>query len=95
MALSIRNTNPFDNVGRSIFVSAGKGFLKEVSVNKPDAVSWISSDNELPPPYLVWIPDMIGVNLRVNGEDYLTTRISNELGTIVLKYENKHYRLKV
>ena len=95
MALSIRNTNPFDNANRSIFVSAGKGFLKDVSVNKTDAVTWIASDNELPPPYLVWIPDTIGVNLKVNGENYLTTRISNELGTIVLKYENKHYKLKV
>ena len=95
MALSIRNTNPFDNANRSIFVSAGKGFLKEVSVNKPDAVSWISSDNELPPPYVVWIPDTIGVNLKINGENYYTTRISNELETIVLKYENKHYKLKI
>lgn len=95
MALSIRNTNPFDNAERSIFVSAGKGFLKEVSVNKTDAVSWIASDNELSPPYLVWIPDTIGVNLQVNGEKYLTTRISNELETIVLKYENKHYKVKV
>jgi hypothetical protein len=77
MALSIRNTNPFDNAERSIFVSAGKGFLKDVSVNKTDAVSWIASDNELSPPYLVWIPDTIGVNLQVNGENYLTTRISN------------------
>jgi len=95
MALSIRNTNPFDNANRSIFVSAGKGFLKDVSVNKTDAVSWIASDNELSPPYLVWIPDTIGVNLQVNGEYYLTTRISNELDTIVMKYENKHYRLKI
>jgi hypothetical protein len=95
MALSIRNTNPFDHANRSIFVSAGKGFLKEVSVNKTDAVTWIASDNELSPPYLVWIPDMIGVNLRVNNENYLTTRISNELDTIVLKYENKHYKVKV
>jgi hypothetical protein len=95
MALSIRNTNPFDNANRSIFVSAGKGFLKDVSVNKTDAVTWIASDNELPPPYLVWIPDTIGVNLKVNGENYLTTRISNELETIVLKYENKHYRVKI
>ena len=95
MALSIRNTNPFDHAERSIFVSAGKGFLKEVSVNKTDAVSWIASDNELSPPYLVWIPDTIGVNLQVNGEKYLTTRLSGEVETIVLKYEDKHYKVKI
>jgi len=69
---SIEKINPFDLDGRTIFESAGNGFLKDISENVEYAKQWIFSDNELSPEYISWIPDVIGSNLNVNGIVYET-----------------------
>ena len=82
---SIEKINPFDLEGRTIFESAGNGFLKDISENIEYAKQWIFSDNELSPDYISWIPDVIGSNLNVNGVVYETTIPTN--GFIELDYE--------
>lgn len=82
---SIEKINPFDLEGRTIFESAGNGFLKDISENIEYAKQWIFSDNELSPEYISWIPDVIGSNLNVNGVVYETTIPTN--GFIELDYE--------
>ena len=82
---AIEKTNPFDLEGRTIFESAGNGFLKIVSENSEYAKQWTFSDNELSPEYISWIPDVIGSNINVNGIVYETSIPTN--GFIELDYE--------
>jgi hypothetical protein len=84
---AISNVNPFDLDERTIFASAGNGFLEKVSENEVYAKQWILSDNELTPDYISWIPDTIGANLLVNGILYETSVVTEK--TIELDYEDK------
>jgi hypothetical protein len=92
---SIDKVNPYDLEGRTIYESAGQGFLSKVSMEIDHAKAWIFSENELPPEYISWIPDIIGSNLMVNGIDYNTSLPCSN--TIVLDYEPELnvYTLKV
>jgi hypothetical protein len=95
MSESIDKVNPYDLEGRTIFESAGNGFLETISIDIDHAKAWILSDNELPPEYISWIPDVIGSNIVVNDVEYKTSLPSSN--TIVLDYEPaiKVYTLKV
>jgi len=84
---AISETNPYDLDGRTIFASAGNGFLERVSENMDHAKAWILSENELTPEYISWIPDTIGCNIQVNGVEYMTSSPSSK--TILLDYEPK------
>jgi len=95
IALSVKQVNPFDVKGRSIYESAGKGIIKRLSKNEEDAIEWISSDNELKPKYIAWLPDVIGANLQVNDVLYPTKIQNEDVETIHLLYENKSYRLRL
>jgi hypothetical protein len=84
---AIEKENPYDLESRSIYESAGYGFLAKVSTEIDHAKAWIFSENELSPEYISWIPDVIGANLVVNGLEYSTSLpCSNH---IYLDYEPK------
>lgn len=91
---AIDKVNPYSLEGKTIFESAGDGFLEKISIDNEHAKAWIMSDNELPPEYISWIPDIIGSNLNINGIEYKTSFPSSN--TINLDYEPtiKVYTLK-
>jgi hypothetical protein len=70
---AIEKVNPYDLEGRTIYESAGHGFLEKVSTEIDHAKAWIFSENELSPNYISWIPDVIGANLVVNELEYPTS----------------------
>lgn len=82
---AVSKTNPFDIQGRIIFESAGQGFLQNLNSDIDFHKAWIFSENELPPDYISWLPDVIGVNIDVNGKMYQTSLPSSE--TVYLDYE--------
>jgi hypothetical protein len=82
---AIDKTNPYDLDRRSIFESAGNGFLEKVSIDVDHAKAWIFSNNELTPEYISWIPDVIGANIVVNGHEFKTSMVSGDV--INLDYE--------
>lgn len=82
---AITKPNPFDAERRSIFESAGNGFLMKIDPDVDFAKAWIFSDNELTPEYVSWLPDVIGSNLVINGMEYTTTLPSSV--TVYLDYE--------
>jgi hypothetical protein len=91
---SLDKVNPYNLDGKTIFESAGESFLEKISIDIDHAKAWIMSDNELPPEYTVWIPDVIGSNLNINGIEYNTSLPCSN--TINLDYEPtiKVYTLK-
>ena len=91
---AIDKVNPYSLEGKNIFESASEGFLEKISIDIDHAKAWIMSDNELPPEYISWIPDVIGSNLNINGIEYKTSLPSSN--TINLDYEPmiKVYTLK-
>lgn len=95
IALSVKEINPFDLKGRTIYESAGKGIIKRLSKDVQDAIEWISSDNELKPKYIAWLPDVIGYNIQVNDVLYPVKIQNEELETIHLIYEAKAYKLRI
>jgi hypothetical protein len=95
IALSVKEVNPFDLKGRTIYDSAGKGIIKKISKDVQDAIEWISSDNELKPKYIAWLPDVIGYNIQVNDVLYPVKIQNEELETIHLIYEQKSYKLRL
>jgi len=82
---AIDKTNPYDLGQRSVFESAGDGFLEKVSIDIDHAKAWIFSNNELTPEYISWIPDVIGANIVVNGNEFKTSTVSGDI--INLDYE--------
>lgn len=87
IADAIEKENLYDVERRSIFLSAGDGFLSKISEDIDHAKAWIFSNNELSPEYVSWIPDVIGSNLIINGNEYKTSMVSSD--TINLDYEPK------
>jgi hypothetical protein len=92
---SIEKLNPYSLEEKTIFESSGHGFLEKISIDIDHAKAWLNSENELPPEYISWIPDVIGSNLVVNDVEYKTSLPSSN--TIYLDYERKLrvYTLKI
>ena len=93
IALAIKDKNPYDVKDRSIFTSAGNGYLKKTFKTKNEAIQWIFSNYEFKPEEISWIPDLIGFYISVNGVVNYTSELNEDINTINLKYENDHYML--
>jgi hypothetical protein len=85
---NITEPNPYDE-SKIFFESADEGILSKISKTPEQATEWIFSDNELPPEYVTWVPDMIGYDLVINNVEYLRTKRPDDK-RIIMKYEGKY-----